>query len=233
LGSVVAALRRLAAWLRRSAPAGAALVTVLAAHVALAPHFGLLGAAPDLPLVAVVAVAAGRGARPGAAFGFAAGLGADLFLATPFGTSALAYTLVGHIVGGAAGRRPSAAAATLCRPGSTCFACRTGRRTSAPARRSSATSRRRSERRRAAVRRGVVLTAGGVGAGRLAVALASTVFGRVPFPGGAGLVRIAGVALVSAPWGAAAHAVVRSRVFPGAPAPANRLGGSAGRGARP
>jgi len=191
-------MERLLVSLRRRAPAAAALVTVLAAHGALAPHLAVSGAAPDLPLVAVVAVAAGCGARPGAAFGFAAGLGADLFLATPLGTAALAYTAVGHVVGATAGRSP-AGAPVRCSPGSTCFACRTGRRTAA----------RPSERRRAAIRRSAVLAAAGVGAGRLAVALAAVIFGGVPFPGVAGLVRTAAAALVSAPFGVPAVAAVR------------------------
>jgi hypothetical protein len=204
LAALAAAVPGRLAAIRRAAPAGALLFTVLAAHVALAPHLAVLGVAPDVPLVAVVAVSAGRGRRAGAAFGFAAGLGADLFLATPPGTSALAYTLVGHVVGGAAVRCRPGAAAALCTPASRCFACRTGRRSAAPP----------SERRRAAVRRAVVLTAGGVGAGRVAVVLASTAFGGRPVPGVAGLLRIAGVALVSAPLGPPVLAAVRRR--PGA-----------------
>jgi rod shape-determining protein MreD len=196
---------------RRAAPAGAALATVLAAHVGLAPHLALSGAAPDLPLVAVVAVALGRGPRAGAAFGFAAGLGADLFLATPLGTSALAYTVVGHVLGAVAQHRPGGPAAARCTPASACFACRTGRRATAG----------RSERRRAGIRHAVLLTAVGVGGGRLTVTVVSTLLGGVPFPGPAGLVPIAGVAVVSAPLGIPALAGVR------------RLGGRARPGARP
>jgi rod shape-determining protein MreD len=88
-------------------------MTVVAAHAGLAPHLAVRGLQPDLLLVAVAAVAAGRGARAGAAFGFAAGLGADLFVATPLGTSALAYTLVGHLVGRSSQRRPPGNAAAL------------------------------------------------------------------------------------------------------------------------
>lgn len=108
-----------------TAPA-ALLGTGLVVHAALAPHVAIRGMAPDVLLVALVAVAAVRGERAGAAFGFATGLGADLFLATPLGTSALAYTLLGHVVGRvnlrrrmplafigvAAGRLMTAAAAT-------------------------------------------------------------------------------------------------------------------------
>src|SRR5207248_5352878 len=71
--------------------------------------------------------------RVGAAFGFAAGLGADLFLATPPGTAALAYTMVGHVVGRCRRPSPSGLAAALCHPAAPCFACRLGRRHSAGA----------------------------------------------------------------------------------------------------
>jgi len=206
VASVAAAARRAPAAVRRAAPAGAALLTVLAAHTALAPHLRLSGVGPDLPLVAVVAVAAGRGSRAGAAFGFAAGLGADLFLATPLGTSALAYTLVGHFVGEVAGRRATGKGAAVCSPASPCFACRTRRSRAvhhSERRRPEGhrPERRRTERRRAALRRAVGLTAAGVGCGHLAVVLASTALGGVPAPGGGGLLRIVGVAIVSAPLG--------------------------------
>jgi len=42
----------------------AALVTAVAAHAGLAPHLALRGLAPDVLLVALVAVAAGRSNRP-------------------------------------------------------------------------------------------------------------------------------------------------------------------------
>jgi rod shape-determining protein MreD len=90
------------------------LLTVLLAHVAVAPHLALRGVAPDVLLVGVAAVAVARGPRAGAAFGFAAGLGADLFLAQPVGTSALAFTLIGHVIGRSSGpRSPGAAARRL------------------------------------------------------------------------------------------------------------------------
>ena len=89
----VVALRRL------EPPLAAVLLTLLVAHVALTPQLSVRGTAPDALLVGVAAVAVGRGSRAGAAFGFTAGLGADLFLATPLGTSALAFTLVGHVLG--------------------------------------------------------------------------------------------------------------------------------------
>ena len=55
--------------------------------------------APDLGLVAVLAVAYEDGADTGAIFGFVTGLAIDLFLTTPLGLSALAYALTGFAVG--------------------------------------------------------------------------------------------------------------------------------------
>jgi len=220
--------------IRRAAPLGAIFFTALMAHAAVAPHLAVRGAAPDVLLVGVTAVAAGRGPRAGAAFGFASGLGADLFLATPPGTSALAFTLVGHALGQSRPARlpgrSSGVAAALCSPTSTCFACRAGRLhiaaplegglgglspddesqarpkslTARPARR-----RRRAAARRASVRRTLLLTGAGVGIGRLATAAVATALGGVPFPGVPGLVRIAAAAAVSAPLGPPLFALAR------------------------
>ena len=206
----------LGAWLRdavlaarRIMPAGAALLTVLAAHAAIAPHLVVQGVGPDVVPAAVVAVAAGRGSRAGAAFGFAAGLGADLFLTTPFGTTALAYTLVGHAVGRTGrGRSPSSAAA-VCGPASSCFACRAGRRHGSAPGTASTRARRRAEARRRAIRRSLALTALGVGAGGAAATGVATALGGVPFPGPAALIRTAAVAALSAPLGPPLFAAVR------------------------
>ena len=199
--------------LRRFAPLGAVLLTGLVAHVGLTPHLAVRGAAPDVVLVAVVAVAVRCGARTGAGFGFAAGLGTDVFLATPLGTSALAYTLVGHALGRSSRSRSPGSAAALCSPDSTCFACRTGRVHSAeqpsePTGRPSRV-RRRAAARRAALRRAIVLTALGVAAGRLATPVVATTLGGVPFPGTPAVLPIAGVVLLSAPLGPLAGAAVR------------------------
>ena len=197
----------------RVAPLGAVLLTGLAAHVGVAPHLAVWGAAPDVLLVAVVAVSVRRGARTGAGFGFAAGLGADVFLATPLGTSALAYTLVGHVLGRSSRPRTSGSAAALCSPDSTCFACRTGHRHDPPPAPEAAGRpsrvRRRAAARRAALRRSVALTAFGVAAGRLGTAVVATTLGGVAFPGTPGLLRIAGVTAISAPLGPLARAAVR------------------------
>ena len=192
--------------LRRVAPWGAVVLTALGAQVVVMPHLAPGGVAPDGLLVAVVAVAAGRGARAGAAFGFAAGLGADLFLSTPLGTSALAYTVLGHALGRSSRPRPPGAGAALCTPTSACFACRTGRRHVAEAAAPDtpprpARLRRRVAARRAAVRRAVILTLGGVCAGQVAVQVVATGVGAVPFPDLQGVLGMAGVAAVSAPLG--------------------------------
>lgn len=159
---------------RRLVPLGAVWLIALVVHVGVAPHLAVGGAAPDVLLVGVVAVAARRGARAGAAFGFAAGLGADLFVATPLGTSALAFTLVGHVLGWSSPPPSSGTAAALCSPVSPCF----------------------------------VLSLVGVGAGRLGVAVVATTLAGVPFPDARGLLQIAAVAAVSAPFGPGAFAAV-------------------------
>ena len=73
---------------------GILLMVTIVAQALVAPRLGLPGAAPDLLLLTTVAVA---GTTPGSGaviFGFAAGLAADLFLVTPFGLSAAAFTAV-------------------------------------------------------------------------------------------------------------------------------------------
>jgi hypothetical protein len=211
---------------RRLVPLGAVLLTALVVQVGVAPHLAVGAAAPDVLLVVVAAVAAGRGARAGAAVGFAAGLGADLFVATPLGTSALAFTLVGHVLGRSS-RPPSlsGAAAALCSPASSCFACRTGRLHGAarqggagaqlheaqidrPAGSRPTRLQRRAAARRAALRRSVLLSLLGVGAGRLCVAVVATTLAGVPFADARGLLRIVAVAAVSAPFGPVAFAAV-------------------------
>jgi hypothetical protein len=182
----------------------AALLTVLAMHAGLRPHLAVWGLAPDVLLVAVVAVAAGHGERAGATFGFAAGLGADLFLATPLGTSALAYTVVGHVVGRATSAPLSTVAAALCSPASPCFACRTGRRH--PRRRR---DRRRAAAWRTALRRSIVVVFVGVAAGRLGTAAVATAFGGIPAPDVSELLRMAGIAGLSALLGPPAFALHR------------------------
>jgi len=222
---VGAAVQEQVRQVRRLVPLSALWLTALVVHVGVAPHLAVGGAAPDALLVCVVAVAARRGARAGAGFAFATGLGADLFMATPLGTSALAFTLVGHVLY-RPGRPPSSSdtAAALCSPARSCFACRTRRLHDAAARAGadarhdgpivgpadvrSTRRQRRAAARRAALRRSVVLSFVGVGAGRLGVAVVATTLAGVPFPDAPGLLQIAAVAAVSAPFGPAAFAAV-------------------------
>lgn len=70
---------------------GAVLLCGVLAQALVAPRLAPPGAAPDLLLVATVAVAAAVPSRSAVIFGFGAGLAADLFLVTPFGLSAAAF----------------------------------------------------------------------------------------------------------------------------------------------
>jgi rod shape-determining protein MreD len=76
------------------APLVALLGIAVVAQALLAPRLGPAGSAPDLLLLATAAVAAAVPSRSAVIFGFAAGLAADLFLITPFGLSAAAFTAV-------------------------------------------------------------------------------------------------------------------------------------------
>jgi hypothetical protein len=200
-------------------------MTVLVAHAAVAPHLVLRGAGPDVVLAAVVAVALGHGSGAGAAFGFAAGLGADVFLTTPLGTTALAATLLGRAVGAMRpGQSSSGTAGALCGPGSTCFSCRTGpahrpaRGVDAAGAVRSLRARQRALTRRRALRQTLVVTGLGVGAGQLATAVVATGLGGVPLPGAGGFGRMAAVAVLSAPFGPPLLLVVRrlgGRSIPG------------------
>lgn len=68
-------------------------------HTAVFPQLRLFGVAPDVMLLVGVAAAITAGAERGAAVAFGAGLLADCFLETPFGLSALAYSLAAYAVG--------------------------------------------------------------------------------------------------------------------------------------
>ncbi|MEI8001549.1 MAG: rod shape-determining protein MreD [Actinomycetes bacterium] len=75
------------------------VLTLVVLQTAVFPSLRVAGAAPDLLLVATVAVAFYRGAEVGSVFGFVAGLTIDCFLSSHFGISALAFCLVGFGVG--------------------------------------------------------------------------------------------------------------------------------------
>lgn len=75
------------------------LVVALLLHTVVSPQLRVLGVAPDLLLLLGIAAGIAAGPNRGAVVGFVAGLLADCFLQTPFGLSALCYSLVGHAVG--------------------------------------------------------------------------------------------------------------------------------------
>jgi rod shape-determining protein MreD len=78
----------------------AALILLLVViQVAVFPHLRLLGAVPDLGLLLALAVAYRDGPESGLIVGFVAGLCFDLFLETPTGLCALAYSLTAYAVG--------------------------------------------------------------------------------------------------------------------------------------
>lgn len=68
-------------------------------HTAVAPQLRFFGVAADVMLLLAIAAGIAAGADRGAALGFGAGLLADCFLQTPFGLSALTYSLVAYGVG--------------------------------------------------------------------------------------------------------------------------------------
>lgn len=75
------------------------IVSLVVLQTALFPSLRVWDAAPDLLLVATIAVAYERGPETGAVFGFVSGLAIDCFLSPPLGASALAFALVGYGVG--------------------------------------------------------------------------------------------------------------------------------------
>lgn len=68
-------------------------------QVAVFSRLHISGAGPDIALVAALALAYREGPESGAIAGFGAGLAIDLFLSTPFGLSALAFTIAGYTIG--------------------------------------------------------------------------------------------------------------------------------------
>lgn len=81
------------------AKVAAVVLVTLVLQVCLFARFSYEGARPDLLVLLAVAAGFVGGPEKGATVGFAAGLAFDVVLATPFGLSALVYTLVGYSVG--------------------------------------------------------------------------------------------------------------------------------------
>jgi rod shape-determining protein MreD len=88
----------------RAARLSVVLAAAVLAHTAVLPHLRVAGVAAEALLAVAVAAGLVAGPHRGALVGFVAGTLADCFLATPFGLSALTYTLVGHGVGAVQGR---------------------------------------------------------------------------------------------------------------------------------
>ena len=75
------------------------LVAALVVQTALLVRLHIFGVMPDLLLLVAVAAGIVGGRARGAAVGFGAGMGLDVFLQSPFGLSALVYAIVGYAVG--------------------------------------------------------------------------------------------------------------------------------------
>jgi rod shape-determining protein MreD len=78
---------------------GLVVIVCVVLQTTLFTHLQIDGVAPDIGLVAVLAVAYEDGPDTGAIYGFIMGLAVDLFLTTPLGLSALAFAVTGYAVG--------------------------------------------------------------------------------------------------------------------------------------
>jgi rod shape-determining protein MreD len=78
---------------------GFVVIICVVLQTTLFTHLRIDGVAPEVGLVAVLAVAYYDGAESGAWFGFVMGLSIDLFLTTPLGLSALSYAITAYGVG--------------------------------------------------------------------------------------------------------------------------------------
>ena len=75
------------------------VVLALVVQTAVLDRIRLVGVAPDLMLLLAIAAGVAGGPERGAVTGFLSGIAIDLFLQTPVGLSALAFSLVGYVVG--------------------------------------------------------------------------------------------------------------------------------------
>ena len=75
------------------------LVVTLALQLTLLGGIRVAGVHPDAMVLVAIAAGIVGGPDRGAMVGFATGLVTDLFLQTPFGLSALAFCIVGYLVG--------------------------------------------------------------------------------------------------------------------------------------
>ena len=75
------------------------LLTAIVVQAAVVSRLGMFGAHADILVLVPIAVALVDGPERGAMAGFVAGLAVDLLSTTPFGLTALAYSVVGFVVG--------------------------------------------------------------------------------------------------------------------------------------
>jgi rod shape-determining protein MreD len=78
---------------------GFVVLACVVLQTTLFTHLRIDDVAPQIGLVAVLAVAYEDGADSGAIFGFVMGIAIDLFLTTPLGLSALSFAVTGYAVG--------------------------------------------------------------------------------------------------------------------------------------
>jgi rod shape-determining protein MreD len=83
----------------RAFRAGLVLLTAVVLQAAVVSRLHTFGAHADLLVLVPIAVALVDGPERGAMAGFVAGLAVDLLSTTPFGLTALAYGVVGFVVG--------------------------------------------------------------------------------------------------------------------------------------
>jgi rod shape-determining protein MreD len=83
------------AWAR----AGLTVITIVLLQLTLFDGLRVAGIAPEVALGLAVAAGITGGSTNGAVLAFATGLALDLFLATPFGLSALSFCLVAYLAG--------------------------------------------------------------------------------------------------------------------------------------
>ena len=74
----------------------AIFVTIFLMQIAVVPHFRLSGYIVDLPLILLILVSLQLNPQNGALVGFLTGLLVDLVLHTPFGMTALTFSLAGY-----------------------------------------------------------------------------------------------------------------------------------------
>lgn len=78
-------------------------LAILVAHLSLLSEVRVAGVAPDAMLLLAIVGGIVGGPASGAIVGFTSGVVLDLFLQTPLGLSALAFSVVGYVVGSVQG----------------------------------------------------------------------------------------------------------------------------------